>query len=513
VLKIKDGAAVRVNPATPGPKPDLMLMLPLMTQDRRARMQRQKLTDPLVQADLVRIKTLLNRPSVKRVKPLFSRPDTFLQSERREAESKTGLEHADLGNYFSIGLDAAAQGELLVAELNAVSSVELAYLAPIPVLAQLGGPNPRPGFTPPSPPHPCLGNVAECNSMRSPSFLELQGYRNPAPDGIDAAYADFVPGGRGAGTAFVGIEYGWNTAHEDLPQPIFTSGLLSTDNFKIQHGTSAVGEIVAMNNGYGVLGIAPEARYGVSSVQFQDGAGIDQNSAEAISTATSRFRAGTVILVEIGYEVNLQQPVSKFEGYCNGETCGLCRATMADTRLMVPLEFYPAEFDAIQLATSRGFHVVAVAGNGGVVLDEPGFEGRFDRNIRDSGAIVVGASNTRRSPVCFTDRGSRVDVHAWGENVWTTGGTSVTAPGSLHAQNDPNRWYTAFNGTSSAAPMIAGTVLSIEGARQAANRPPISPARMRALLRETGTPQRDIHLGQIGPLPDLRKAIPRVLSQ
>lgn len=527
VVKFKDGIAVRLNPITSGSKPDLILMPPLMTPDRRARMQRQKLSDDLVQTDLIRIKALLNQPSVRQVKPLFSRPDITLQAERHEAEAKTGQEHADLGNYFLVKLKADTHGEFLVDELNAISSVELAYLAPIPVLTQ-------PTITGPTTPNPpCLENFLDC-LPHFPSHEVNQGYRNPAPDGIDALYAGTVPGGNGTGTFFVDIEYGWNTEHEDLPKPAFgpntsfpfsSYGVHSTDNWQIQHGTAVLGEIIAKPSysafpgipSFGATGIAYQAQYGLISPIFfdiswgdfpEDPGRFEFNPAEAINLAASRLTPGNVILIEIGRLLRVEVPVPHHRSVSNMETTEADCIIEDDVVLFLPLEDIPAVFDAIQLATSRGIHVVEPAANGGLNLDHSTFEGKYDRNTRDSGAIMVGASNDHRSPKCNTNRGSRVDVHAWGQDVWTTG----TFNGSVDLE-DSHRSYTNFSATSAAAPIIAGAVLSIEGARRVAGRPPLSPLPMRNLLRSTGTPQEELELGQIGPQPDLRRAIPFALLE
>ena len=526
VVKFKDGIAVRLNPTTSSStKPDPILMLSLMTPDRLARMQRQKLSDALVQADLIRIKALLSQPSVTRVKPLFSRPDSTLQAERQEAESKTGQEHADLGNYFLVKLKAGTQGERLVDELNAVSAVEIAYLAPIPVLTQLTTPIPIP---------PCLENFPAGCRLRFPSYEVNQGYLNPAPDGIDARYARTVPGGNGTGTFFVDIEYGWNTEHEDLPKPEFgptTSflfsfyGVHSTDDLEIQHGTAVLGEIVAKPSysdfpgslSFGATGIAYQAQYGLISPMIfdiswndfpEDRGRFEFNPAEAINRAASRLTAGNVILIEEGRFTSVEVPVPHHRSVSNMDTTE-ADCIIEDTEdLFLPLEDIPAVFDAIQLATSRGIHVVEPAANGGLNLDHSTFEGKYDRNTRDSGAIMVGASNTRRSPKCNTDRGGRVDVHSWGQNVWTTG----TFNGSIDLA-DSHQSYTNFCCTSAAAPIVAGAVLSIEGARGAAGLPPLSPLAMRTLLYFSGTPQEEPELGQIGPQPDLRRAIPLALLE
>lgn len=111
------------------------------------------------------------------------------------------------------------------------------------------------------------------------------------------------------------------------------------------------------------------------------------------------------------------------------------------------LEYWNDIFDAINAATSSGIIVVEAAGNGEMNLDNARYKDRFDRYVRNSGALLVGAgdANTHK-PLCFTNHGSRVDVQGWGEKVMTTGyGSSRTFKVD---GNDDNQWYTnSFGGT------------------------------------------------------------------
>lgn len=104
-------------------------------------------------------------------------------------------------------------------------------------------------------------------------------------------------------------------------------------------------------------------------------------------------------------------------------------------------------------------HVVAAAGNGNINLDHSYFNGRFDPAQRDSGSfLVVAADPATGLRASFSNYGSRVNVFPWGWNVTTTG------YGGLY--NEPNAEYTAtFSGISSANPIVAGAVASLQGIR------------------------------------------------
>jgi hypothetical protein len=64
-----------------------------------------------------------------------------------------------------------------------------------------------------------------------------------------------------------------------------------------------------------------------------------------------------------------------------------------------------------------------------------------------------------------------------------------------------------FSGTSSASPMVAGAAVILEGAARANGGAPLPPAVLRELLRATGTPQAGDTDRQIGPRPDLARAL------
>ena len=116
---------------------------------------------------------------------------------------------------------------------------------------------------------------------------------------------------------------------------------------------------------------------------------------------------------------------------------------------------------AILLASASGLIVCEAAGNGQQDLDDPLYQGLFDRSVRDSGAIMCGASSgASLEPAWFTNHGARVDLHGWGGGVVTCGyGNLQGLPGFPETQ-----WYTdSFNGTSSASPIVTGAVVSLQG--------------------------------------------------
>lgn len=159
--------------------------------------------------------------------------------------------------------------------------------------------------------------------------------------------------------------------------------------------------------------------------------------------------------------------------------------------------------------------MVEAAGNGGVNLDHSWCNGLFNRDERDSGAIIVGAGGpagrSSRTRLYFSSYGSRVDVQGWGQDVATTGyGDLFKNPDNTR---DKRRWYTGtFSGTSSASPIVAGAVANIQGVAKRELGKPLDPKTVRDILKETGSPQQGNISENIGPLPDLEKAIQKVLE-
>ena len=162
-------------------------------------------------------------------------------------------------------------------------------------------------------------------------------------------------------------------------------------------------------------------------------------------------------------------------------------------------------YRAIERATDNGITVVEAAGDGAMDLDDPRCNGVFRRSY-DSGAIIVAAGTAEdRRWLSFSSYGSRVDLQGWGERVTTTGYGDLFGLTADRRQ----RYTAAFKGTSSAASIVAGAVLVIQGILAQSGRPPLRPRQMRDLLVSTGTPQfGSSH--HIGPLPNIPSALERL---
>ena len=398
-----------------------------------------------------------------RVTRLFSRPEAALERDKARIERKSGREQADLNLYYRLRLGPKASAVEVIDALNALDVVEIAYAEPLPM---------------PSP--------------VTPDYTDDQTYAEPAEEGLDVEYARTIPGGRGSNVRIIDIEYSWNVNHEDLSKARAAGAMVTngtpTDPFSNNdHGTAVVGELVADDNSFGVTGLADQAGLGLTNAH--DNGSYDL--ADAIDIAAAALNDGDVILIE-------QQT-----GGVNG-----CDANQVGC---VAVEFVQAFYDAIVAATGDGIIVVEAAGNGSEDLDDPAYDPTFgDRP--DSGAIIVGAGNY---PGCtdpahgrrdFSTFGSRVNLHAYGQCVTTTG------YGDLFGSSMSNDAYTdTFGGTSSASPMVTSAAAILSSvAQQQGDTNGLTSTEARTMLAVGATPQQlgDGGLaGNIGPMPDLLDAL------
>jgi len=400
---------------------------------------------------------LLGEYSVQCARPTFTRSPEALKSDRQMAEWRTGRSMPDLTRHIRLYIKDSSRVPDLVAALLQNPEIENAY--PVSLTAHL------PSFNP------------------TPDFSSYQEYLFSSQEGSPRmANAWEYDGGQGDGVKIVDIEYSCNRFHEDLAYKLGDPGTViggepSQDQKHRDHGTAVAGLLVAeKDNGFGVMGICPDAEYGIYYPI------VAENIANAVNLSQAVLQQGDVILLE----VQVEGP-----DYTGNDQDGL-----------VPAEYYDDVFEAIELATGLGITVVEASGNGKENLDDPKFEEKFNPMFRDSGAILVGAAAPfTREPMSYTNHGQRVNLHGWGSQVWTTG--FGDAPGSPPAED---QFYTdSFSGTSSAAAMVAGAVVCFQGAANAMTCGPFDPLMVRDVLIRTGIPQN----GQkhVGPIPDIGKAI------
>jgi hypothetical protein len=443
-------------------------------------------------ADVGPLQSLLAVEGVT-LEPLF-----WVGEDRPRATAATrAVEVPDLSVYFRVDAPDERLDEL-ASRLQELDVVEAAYVKPPaePALMQFDvtAPPAQPGYPmmlrygPALMQFNAMAPRAEEAPAASPDYTSRQGYLKPATLGVDAPYAWTLPGGSGAGVNVIDIEWGWRFTHEDLLQS--QGGVISgTNSSDSNHGTAVIGEIGGDRNSFGVVGISPDAV--VRSVSL-----VTHDTSEAIHIAANHLSPGDIILLEVHRPGPRASQGSGQFGY-------------------IAIEWWPDDFDAIRYAVGKGIIVVEAAGNGGQNLDDaiydtrpgnfpPSWRNPFNPPNPSSDAVVVGAgmppSGTHgrnfqpgwgdvyadRGRCFFSNYGARVDAQGWGWEVTTTG------YGDLQGGADADKWYTdQFSGTSSASPILVGTLACVEGVLRAGGKPLLTSARARRLLRATGSPQED----------------------
>lgn len=403
-----------------------------------------------------------------KLRPLLEIPARELDSRREFLQLRSGRQLADMANYYTISVTESAEAETLINQLNALSEVEIAYLAPVP-------------------------EVAGSFEASTNDFTGQQAYLRPAPDGVDADFAHTISGGDGAGVKVIDVEGGWLVSHEDIVgnPPFVTLGGQIADQSWRNHGTAVIGEIMGVDNGFGITGIAPGVQWGYSSIASQSTAG-------ALTSAGNNLDPGDVVLIEL----HAPGPHYNFE-------------SRDDQLGYVCMEYWQANFDAISSLSAAGIIVCEAAGNGSENYDDVALYGTlFDTTSRNSHAIICGAGappsgahGLDRSRLGFSNYGERVNLQGDGRGVMTTGYGSFFGSGSSEEQ-----WYTGtFSGTSSASPIVTGSVAAFQGAYKFVNGFPMNADEMRTILTQTGSAQQGNTSEHIGPRPNLRAAIEEIL--
>lgn len=419
----------------------------------------------LTGADLTALDEALTRASSEGVAvagaraaaPISFRPlimladDAFDQVESRAA-ARTGMMPADMRGMMIV--DAPTQDlERIAAALNDLEAVEWVQFERI-------------GLEPP---------CADIGSM-TPVLVSSQSYRPPNPGtGIGGVQAT-TPGTLGAGIAIADIEYGFDLGHEELcgvsrePGQSIAFGVFPASFFT--HGTAVLGILGAPDNGFGITGMAPEA-----DLWFFPEWSIESGSrrAAAITSAAATLDMGDIIVLEM-------------QNIVFGNDFG-------------PAELQLSVWTASKLAVDAGMVVIGAAGNGNQNLDSAAYVPYQQRG--DSGAIIVGAGSPdlAHNKLGFSTFGSRVNVQGWGQGVAATGYGDLA-----NIDNDLNQRYTrAFNGTSSATPIVAGVAAGVQSYLKSQHGVVLDALSMRELLIDTGIPQGSG--GNIGPFPDAAAAV------
>lgn len=386
-------------------------------------------------------------------------PEKIQEIVDRAREIDEKYEPPNLMTYFVIDCPLDVNPERLAQTLSEWNSVQTAYVE--------AGPTPPPQLV---------------NYTDDPRFTN-QCYIHSSPDGIDAQFGwdsggTGILGADGAGIQFIDIEQGWMLNHEDLNAAGITL-ISGVNNMWRSHGTSVLGEVVAVDNNLGGVGIAPAASARVVS---QWRTSTVYNTSDAIMSAIANLNFGDVLLLE-------------------------AQTTLPGSTYL-PVEVEQAVFDTIRLGTALGMVIVEAAGNGSNDLDTftdavgDQVLNRGSTDFRDSGAIMVAAasSTSPHTRVAASNFGSRIDCYAWGENVDTC---------SCNNAGTVSSYTSTFKNTSAASPIIAGAALVVQGMAEDNLTYRFSPFQIRVILSDpaNGTLSNNPATDRIGVMPDLQTII------
>jgi len=209
------------------------------------------------------------------------------------------------------------------------------------------------------------------------------------------------------------------------------------------HGTHVAGTVAAVtNNSTGVAGTAFNAKVVPVRVLGKCG-GYTSDIADAIVWASG----GTVSGVPAN--ANPAEVINMSLG--GGGSCSTTYQT------------------AINGAVSRGTTVVVAAGNSNTNVSSS-----VPANCAN--VIAVAATTSAGARASFSNYGTGIDISAPGQAILSTLNSGTTVPGSAS--------YASYNGTSMAAPHVAGVVALVQSVAPTA----LSPASIESLLKSTARP-------------------------
>lgn len=238
------------------------------------------------------------------------------------------------------------------------------------------------------------------------------------------------------------------------------------------HGTHVTGTVAARtNNGTGVAGVAFDARVQPVRVLGQCG-GVTSDIADAIVWASGGTVSGVPANATPARIINMSL----------GGT-GACSTTYQN---------------AINSAVGRGTTVVVAAGNGNTNVSNA-------QPASCANVIAVGAATSTGARASFSNFGTGVDIAAPGVGILSTLNTGAQTQGA--------ETYAYYDGTSMAAPHVAGVAALVQRRRAAMGQPLFTPAQLEAHLKANvtafpATPSQPIGTGLLNADAAVTAAVP-----
>ncbi|GEN46325.1 S8 family peptidase [Alkalibacillus haloalkaliphilus] len=272
--------------------------------------------------------------------------------------------------------------------------------------------------------HPHIEHVE--SNADAKAFSQTVPWGVPHVQGTTAQDAGYT----GNGVKVAILDTGIDASHEDLNvvggYSVFDDSA-NNDPFYdgSGHGTHVAGTVAALDNNVGVLGVAPQS---------------DLYAVKVLNNSGSGSYAG----IAEGLEWSIQNDMD------------IVNMSLGGSQSSSILEAYT------DLANDEGVLVVAAAGNSGNRggnNDSVGYPAKYDS------AIAVAAIDQNNNRATFSSTGPAVELSAPGVNVLST------VPGDN---------YDSYNGTSMAAPHVAGVAAQVWDAK-----PHLSNTELRELLQQT----------------------------
>jgi thermitase len=226
------------------------------------------------------------------------------------------------------------------------------------------------------------------------------------------------------------LDSGIDAKHEDLVNQFHSSGA-ANDTDPLGHGTHCAGIAAAVsNNGLGITSLIPNASFvQVTSIKVMNAMGIGNQQAAIDGMIKAADMGADVVSMSLG-------------------------GISSDSR-------QKAYEEAVKYCNAKGTIVVASAGN-----SNQNAKGYAPANAK--GIITVSAIGSDQKKASFSNT---VDGMSYG----------IAAPGVKILSTYPNQQYKELDGTSMAAPMVAGLVGMLK-----AFRPDITTNEVYEILSETG---------------------------
>ena len=269
--------------------------------------------------------------------------------------------------------------------------------------------------------------VYAIETCREPEILRRRVRIPPQiiPWGVDRIDAEMVWSiTTGAGINVAIVDTGIDVTHPDLSvkggiNTIAPRRSFSDDN---GHGSHVAGTTAALNNTFGVVGVAPAANLYAVKVLNKRGVGFISDLIEGLEWSAANNMK--VINMSLGLTTDV-----------------------------------PAFHDAVQKIYALGITQVAATGNSGPATGTVTYPARYPE------VIAVSAIDEYDDIAYFSSRGLEIDLAAPGVRILST---------------FPRRSYRLLSGTSMAAPHVTGTAALVLAAKG-----PMTPADMLAHLQAT----------------------------